>query len=272
VSASAAPGVRARAGDPLPASVEAFYRALETGDMERATAAFAAGAVYAYGADPANEKARRTVVTGRAALEPALRADLAAFGRPRILVSVHRGRDCFVEGALTDGGGEPVAQIAAVLELDDQGAIARVVSYRTPPLEPSPSWSEPASDSEIDAPAVLERYFSVLAAGDFEAVAAAFAEDALYLHPPYEGDVERANFRGRAELLAGLRTRRGKRAYRPRILACARSGLECFIEGDVPGTGVPGDVGFMSSMSFDRDGLIRRYAAFDAPPAVPRIP
>jgi hypothetical protein len=77
-------------------------------------------------------------------------------------------------------------------------------------------------------------------------------------------------FRGRRELVAGF-TRRGVRPYRQHILACVRSGLECFVEGAVEGTGVPGDVAFLSSMSFTPQGRIRRYAAFAAPPVVMRV-
>ncbi len=262
-------GVAVVAGDPLPASAAAVYAAVAAGGPDEAAASFAEDAVYAYGADPVDEQARRTMA-GRRDLADALVADLAAWGSPDILVSVSGGSDCFVEGRLLDGAGEAAAAIAAVFQLDPGGAIVRAVSYRTPPLDPSPSWREPTDLDDVEAHELLELYFRELGAGDFEAAASYFTDDVVYLHPPYNpGDEPRPVFRGRDELVAGF-TRRGIRPYRQHILACVRSGAECFIEGSIDGTGVADGVGFLSSMSFAPDGRIRRYAAFSAPPAVPR--
>jgi SnoaL-like domain len=184
--------------------------------------------------------------------------------------AVAAGRhDCFVEGSLVDGNGAAVASIAAVFQLDPAGAISRAVTYRTPPLEPSPSWSEQVELDGVDVRAVLQRYFRELQAGAFVAAASFFTEDVVYLHPPYDPSDVRPFFHGREELVAGF-TRRGPRPYRQEILACVRRGAECFVEGLVDGTGVLGAVGFLSSMSFAPDGRIRRYAAFAAPPVVPR--
>jgi ketosteroid isomerase-like protein len=250
-------------------AVAAMYEAVAAGRPEEAAASFAEVAVYAYGADPVDEQATRTIV-GRSGVAEALAADLAAWGTPEILVSAAEGSDCFVEGRLADGGGGAVASFGAVLQLDAAGAIARAVSYRTPPLEPSASWGSRVDVGALDARDRLERYFRALQDGDFEAAASYFTDDVVYLHPPYNpGDRPRPAFRGREELVAGF-TKRGLRPFRQNILAYVRSGSECFIEGDVDGTGLPDGVAFLSSMSFAPDGRIRRYAAFSAPPVVPR--
>jgi ketosteroid isomerase-like protein len=252
----------------LPVSVAAVYAAVAAGRPEEAAPSFAEDTVYAYGADPVDEQARRTIV-GRGEIASDLAVDLTAWGTPEILASVTAGPDCFVEGRLVDAAREVVAAIAAVFQLDADGAISRAVSYRTPPLEPSPSWSE-HREVDVDARGLLERYFRGLQDGDFEAAASYFTDDVVYLHPPYDpGDAERPELRGRDGLVAGF-TKRGLRPYRQRILACVRSGTECFVEGDVEGTRSPDGVAFVSSMSFAADGRIRRYAAFSAPPVVPR--
>lgn len=98
----------------------------------------------------------------------------------------------------------PSRRFAAVFQLDPAGAISRAVPYRTPPLEPSPSWSK-QTELDVDARGVLERYFRDLQAGDFEAAASCFTDDVVYLHPPYDpGDAERPEFRGRDRLVAGF--------------------------------------------------------------------
>ena len=59
---------------------------------------------------------------------------------------------------------------------------------------------------------MLDTYFEHLEHGRFAAAADCFSEDCLYSHPPYAPGAGRAEFRGRAELLAGF-VRRGNRPY-----------------------------------------------------------
>ena len=55
---------------------------------------------------------------------------------------------------------------------------------------------------------------------------------------------------------------------RATILCCVQQGSECFIEGVVDG--IPNGGSFVSSVSLDDEGLIRRYVAFYSAPRVPR--
>jgi SnoaL-like domain len=220
--------------------------------------AFAPDAVYAYWDGSGDETASREIARGR---EP-IRAVLARWAEAETLVSVSDGPDCFVEGRLGDS-----ATFVAALQLDGSGAIARCLSFHAPLVEPAPA---PASRSAHDARAILDRYFLSLTAGDFEAASACFSGDCLYSHPPYSAGAARAEFRGRAELLAGFEGVRGARPSRlPRIVCCVQDGTNCFIEGVVDGDPPRGS--FVSSVSLDRDGLIQRYVAFYSDSRVPRL-
>jgi hypothetical protein len=219
---------------------------------------FAPDAVYAYWDGSGDETASREIARGRESIA----AVIARWAEAKILVSVSDGRDCFVEGRLGDN-----ATFAAALQLDRSGSIARCLSFHAPLVEPAPS---PGSRSSHNARAILDRYFVSLTAGDFEAACACFAADCLYSHPPYSAGAARAEFRGRAELLAGFKGVRGARPSRlPRIVCCVQDGTNCFIEGVVDGDPPRGS--FVSSVSLDPDGLVRRYVAFYSDSRVPRL-
>jgi hypothetical protein len=220
--------------------------------------AFAPDAVYAYWDGSGDETASREIARGR---EP-IGAVLARWAGAKTLVSVSGGRDCFVEGRVGD-----TATFVAALQLDGAGTIARGLSFHAPLVEPAPA---PALPSSHDARAILDRYFLSLTAGEFEAACACFSGDCLYSHPPYSAGAARAEFRGRADLLAGFQGVRGARPSRlPRIVCCVQDGTNCFIEGVVDGDPPRGS--FVSSVSLDRDGLIRRYVAFYSDSRVPRL-
>src|SRR5204863_3997489 len=171
------------------------------------------------------------------------------------------GRDCFVEWR------RDAATFVAALQLDSAGRIARCLSFNCPLVEPP---APPRSPSAHSARAVLERYFAALTAGDFEGACACFSDHCLYSHPPYSRGESRAEFRGRAELLAGFLGVRGARPSRlPRILCCVQDGSDCFIEGVVDGDPPRGS--FVSSVSLDGDGLICRYVALYSDSRVPRL-
>ena len=220
--------------------------------------AFAPDAVYAYWDGSGDETASREIARGR---QP-IAAVLAQWAEAKTLVSVSDGRDCFVEGCIGD-----TATFVAALQLEGAGTIARCLSFHAPLVEPGPA---PALPSAHSARAILDRYFLSLTAGDLEAACACFSDDCLYSHPPYSAGAARAEFRGRADLLAGFQGVRGARPSRlPRIVCCVQDGTNCFIEGVVDGDPPRGS--FVSSASLDRDGLIRRYVAFYSDSRVPRL-
>jgi hypothetical protein len=220
--------------------------------------AFANDALLAYWDGDGEETAPRTLVTGG---EPARAALATALGpAPEILVRVDDGASCLLEGRTgTD-------TFAASLQRDGDGAVSRCLLYRTPAIEPSPTWGADAT-SPGDARTVLDTYFAHLERGRFAAAAGCFSEDCLYSHPPYARGAPRAEFRGRDQLLAGF-VRRGDRPYAHTIAVALQRGAHCLLEGTATGTALGGS--FVSSLSLDADGRIRRYAAFYCEPPVPR--
>jgi hypothetical protein len=223
--------------------------------------AFAPQAMYAYWDGTGEETAPRAITIDPEGIGVAL----ARWPAPEVLVCVQEGRDCFVEGRLGDG-----ATFVAALQLAAGGTIARCLSFECPAVEPSPSWGARSAHPAGSGRAVLDRYFASLTAGDFEGACACFSEDCLYSHPPYSAGAPRAEFHGRAELLAGFQGVRGARPSRsPRIVCCVQNGPDCFIEGVVDGD--PPGGSFVSSVSLGAGGLIRRYVAFYSDSRVPRL-
>ena len=222
--------------------------------------AFAKDAVLAYWDGRGEETAPRTLAEGGEVVQAVLAAELDP-RRTEILVCVDDGASCLLEGRVAGD------TFAASLQRDPSGAVTRCLLYRTPYIEPSPTWADGDGASHGDARAVLDEYFEHLEAGRFSAAANCFSADCLYSHPPYAPGAGRAEFRGEAELLAGF-VRRGNRPYAHTIEVALQRGSECLLEGSATGTALGGS--FVSSLSLDRDGRIRRYAAFYCEPRVPR--
>jgi hypothetical protein len=236
-------------------------------DVERAAGAFAEDALLAYWDGVGEETAPRRLAHGREEIRAGLAGGALGPGRPEILVCVDDRASCLLEGRLSADAGESPATFAASLQLDRAGAITRCLLYRTPYIEPSPTWTDGDGASPGDARAALDTYFEHLERGRFAAAADCFSEDCLYSHPPYGPGAGRAEFRGRVELLAGFR-RRGNRPYEHTLAVTLQHGTECLLEGTATGTALGGS--FLSSLSLDRDGRIQRYAAFYCEPPVPR--
>lgn len=242
----------------LPRVVAAFFQAPRP---DEASAAFAGDALYAWWDGSDDETAARATARGA----DAIRRALASGGpRPEPVVCIHDGSDCFVEGRLSTAAGARKTFVAS-LQLNAGGEIARFLSFHRPEVPASSPWS--AGMEAPPARPVLDRYFHHLTAGEFRHASHCFSEDCVYSHPPYHQGAPHAEFRGRAELLAGFE-QRGMRPARPAIVRCLQRGPECFIEGVVDGVEDGGS--FVSALSLDRDGRIRRYVAFYCAPRVPR--
>ncbi len=182
--------------------------------------------------------------------------EIGALLAAELVVCLDDGANRLVEGRAGD------ATFAASLQLDAAGAVTRCLLFRTPVIEPPPV--APGAGDALD---VLDTYFAQLERGRFAAAADCFSEDCLYSHPPYAPGAGRVEFRGREELLAGF-VRRGNRPYEHSIAVSLQRGSHCMIEGAATGTSLGGS--FVSSLSLDGDGRIRRYAAFYCEPPVPR--
>jgi SnoaL-like domain len=228
---------------------------------------FAGDALLAYWDGTGEETAPRTLAHGSDEIRAALPRGAFAGGRPEILVQLDDGSNCLLEGRLTGESDGPSETFAASLQRDRTGAITRCLLYRTPLVEPSRTWDGENAPSPGDARTVLDAYFEYLGHGRFEEAADCFSEDCLYSHPPYAPGAGRAEFRGRAELLAGF-VRRGYKSYDYRFAVVLQRGSDCIVEGTASGTTLGGS--FLSSLSLDADGRIHRYAAFYCEPSVPR--
>lgn len=115
----------------------------------------------------------------------------------------------------------------------------------------------------------IERYLGHLDAGDFEAAAGVFTEDAIYVRPRFQrgSDGQPPSFgplvivRGRIAILESFR-KRGRQKYRHLILATAMADDRCFAEMTLAGYGS----GLQSlAVAELEEGLIRRYVALAAP-------
>ena len=251
-----------------PPALAELLEALRAGDLDAAAAVVPDGALSALPGGDAWERAPRVIARDRVALRRALETAFGGGRRAEVLSAVAAGEgDHLFEGRLVDSGGDAVETFLASVTLRD-GRIARQVVYTCPLVEPSPTWDAPPG-ATADARAVVDRYFAHLDVGEFEAAAECFSADVLYSHPPYDPGQARSEFRGRDELLAGFTKRRGSRPKREHHLELsAQHGAECFLEGHT--VDEPVGCSFISSMSLDADGRIRRYVAVQCEPPAPR--
>ena len=149
------------------------------------------------------------------------------------------------------------------------GLVGRYLAYMTTPaVLPAPSGT---GSAPADAAEVLARYFEALDAGSFDEAANQFSADVVYSHPPYRhtgiDSDDRVVFRGRDQLRAAF-TARGKQRFDHRLVAIGQHGAHCLLEGLVEGLPHGGSGSFVSSLTLDGDGRIRRYVSFYCEPSV----
>jgi SnoaL-like domain len=257
---------RGLAGDPLARAVSTFLEAVASRQLDRAVGTFASDVLFAYWDGRGDETSPRALAHGQQEAESALSLGLP--GQLRASVCLPDGPDCFVEGRLFDSpSGRVIGTFVAALQLDGAGSITRILSYHCPPVTTVADGNADPTNASSEALPVLDEYFDHLTAGRFRMAVDCFSEDCLYSHPPYGPGMPRVEFRGHRELLAGLEER-GARSWRHEIVTTIQRGPDCFIEGVVPN--VPGGGSFISSLSLDQHGRIRRYVAFYCSPSVPR--
>jgi ketosteroid isomerase-like protein len=252
---------------PLPHALTTYYQALDGRRFEEALACFAPDVLYAVPPAGGSEVDARRECRGREAL-------LQWFGDrgPRqsthqILLWADSGDSWLIEGVVHDSlAGDPTT-FAASLRFNGDGVITRYLAYMCAEALPA----DHGDGVAIDAGDVLDAYFVSLESGAFEKAAECFSDDVLYSHPPYQHtgitDSHRINFRGREALLDGFR-RRGRTSFNHRILVRAQHGPHCLIEGTIDGLPEDRTASFLSSLSLDADGHIRRYVSFYCEPAV----
>ena len=130
-----------------------------------------------------------------------------------------------------------------------------------------------ALETEVgDARRLVHQYFDALDTGDFDAAAECFSDDVVYSHPPYrhtgiDGD-HRIEFHGRRQPREAFE-QRGRTDFDHRILELAQRGPHCMFEGVVEGLPDERSGSFISSMTLDASGRIRRYVSFYCEPSIP---
>jgi ketosteroid isomerase-like protein len=263
-------------GDPLPSAVADYYAAIDDPRVDDAAAACSDDVLYAVAAPNVIETDARWETEGQDALRDRFEQRGVQPWAHDILLCAMEGSSCLVEGVLrrTDRS-EVWASFAASMQLDGIGLVRRYLAYLCiPAVELTPAGAAPSNGAAAgDAAAALDRYFGALDAGAFADAAACFSEDVLYSHPPYrhtgiDGN-ERVSFRGRSELLRAFEAR-GRQSFDHRILASIQRGPHCLLEGIVEGLPEGGTGSFVSSLTLDGDGLIRRYVSFYCEPSVRR--
>jgi hypothetical protein len=246
----------------LPASLHHYLSAVTTGQPEEAVGLVTPDALSAL--PPAGhheETAPRRLTEGREELRTILPG---SFGNgPMTLLTVAGTEDghWLLEARIES---DPAETLIASFTTEGD-LISRQLVFRCRLVEPPPASSATATHDGLVG---VERYFEHLEAADMPAAVACFSTDALYSHPPYKHAPEegRAEFRGHGELLAGFE-RRGYRTVHHELLAHAQSGADFLVEGGTDDE--PGGGSFISSVSLDADGRIRRYLALFTQPRVP---
>jgi SnoaL-like domain len=264
-----------RLGDELPTALASYYDALDRNRVADAAAAFAADVTFAAPPLDGIETGPRSVSHGH----DDLRAGFEDRGpNPYVhdvVLCAVEGRDAIVEGVTRDReSGAPQSSFAASLQLDDDGAIARYLAFRSPdviaPLPADANSSPAAPGSAIDK---IHEYFDALDEHRLEDAAECFSVDTLYSHPPYQdptvGGHGRAAFAGRAELIAAFH-RRGPQPIDHRIVFHAQRGPHLVLEGVVDDANGALRGSFVSEATLDNAGLIVRYASWYTQPGVPR--
>lgn len=259
-------------GDPLPAVLARYYDAIDTDRYGDAAATFAPGGLYAVPFPGVAETGPRAETTGPAALLARFSARGPKPWRHVVRLCVTEGLDTLVEGVLLDGENEEISTFMGSARIGADGLIERYLAFSCPGArDPIPTGVEDRT-VPADATGVVHQYFTDLDEGRFAAAASHFSDDVLYSHPPYKHtgipDPGRIEFRGRPALEAAFRTR-GKTSFDHEVLTSIQRGPHCIFEGAVNNLPDGGTGSFISSLSLDAEGRIRRYVSFYCEPGVP---
>lgn len=264
-------------GDTVPAALATYYRALDSGRIDEAVAAFSSDSVYAVPV-VGPETQPRVVTVGHDELRKRFEQRGVHDRIHEVHLCVVDGLDCLVEGIVRTRGdgvepGRPVSTFVASATLSATGTIDRYLAFGcNGARDPIPT-DVGVTSIPADVDDVLHAYFGQLDEGHFVEAADCFSADSLYSHPPYKhtgiDSDDRVEFRSRDELLKAFRGR-GKQSFGHTIVACIQRGPHAILEGAVIDLPHGGSGSFISSLSLDADGRIRRYVSFYCEPSVPR--
>ncbi len=262
-------------GDELPKALANYFDALDDGRLDEASEAYAQDVLYAVPPAGRIETDPRSVSNGRATVRERFERRGPKPYVHEILLCMVEGRDAILEGLTRNRStGAPLSSFASSLQVDDQGLVCRYLAFQcAPEITPLPadangSWRTPGA--AIDK---VHEYFDALDDSRFEDAADCFSPDTLYSHPPYKdptvGGPGRAAFKGRTELTAAFH-RRGAQQIDHRIVFSAQRGPHLLLEGVVEDADGSLLGSFVSSLTLDDAGLIRRYASWYTQPGIAR--
>lgn len=262
-------------GDPLPATLARYYEALDGGRFAEAAAAFALDGRCAVPLPGVIETAPRIETVGPAALLERFAEGGARPWRHAVHLCASDGTHALAEGVLVDDDGRASATFVASARIGTDGLIARYLAFSCPGAREAVPRDVPIEVEPADAAQVVHDYFRDLDRGSFAEAAAHFSDDVLYSHPPYLhtgiDDPDRIELRGRPALAAAF-ARRGPASFDHEVLTSVQRGPHCLFEGAVNGLPGGGTGSFISSLSLDGNGRIRRYVSFYCEPGVPSAP
>jgi ketosteroid isomerase-like protein len=222
---------------------------------------FAEGAVVATPDESDSETAARLRI------DPA--SDTVRRPAGRLVLAARHNASLLVEGTRVRQS-EPVATFVASVRFGTDGRIERYLEFGCRGArDPLPRGAATDLHGDTAVADVVDRYFHALDVGDFAGAADCFSDDVLYSHPPYRhtgiDGHERVEFRGRPALLAAFE-RRGRTAFDHHVSVYAQHGAHGLIEGRVDGLPDGTFGSFVSSLSLDDTGRIRRYLSFYCEP------
>ncbi|HUF98788.1 MAG TPA: nuclear transport factor 2 family protein [Ilumatobacter sp.] len=226
---------------------------------------FALGAIVAIPDPSDTETAARVIV------DPSGGASTVSRPAGRVVLAARHANSLLVEGVRLSGD-TTTGTFVASARLGADDTVARYLEFACRGArDPLPC---DADEAPHDVPAladIVDRYFHALDEADFSGAADCFSEDVLYSHPPYRhtgiDGHDRVEFRGRSQLLAAFE-QRGRTSFDHHVFVYAQHGSHGLIEGRVDGlpAGIFGS--FISSVSLDVTGRIRRYVSFYCEPGI----
>jgi ketosteroid isomerase-like protein len=258
-------------GDRVPASLAAYWDALDSGRFAAAADCFSTDAVYAVPRARDHETDARTVTVGAAPLRERFEQRGAQPWRHVPLLCVADEHSALIEGVLREPHEQPVATYVCSTTFGEEGRIDRYLAFSCGGARDPIPVDVDVSIEPADAEAVVDDYFAALDQGRFADAAALFSDDVLYSHPPYRhtgiDSPDRIEFRGRPALHEAF-VARGATTFSHEVLVCFQRGPHCLFEGVVHDLPDGGTGSFISSLSLAGDGTIRRYVSFYCEPGV----
>ena len=145
-------------GDPVPASLAAYYTDLDAGRLQEAARHFTADVLFALPPAGEIETNPRVEHHGRDARRGVVRRRGPAPFAHDVQLCVVDGAACLLEGVIRDRAGEPSATFVGSAQQGESGLVKRYLAYMcAPAVDPAPTGSGPGSRRRRQGPPRLLR-------------------------------------------------------------------------------------------------------------------